>query len=185
MSTADSHRPSRLGANAAEIFAAEVAEAERDGARGYMTRVLAQVTLPHSRPVGNEYIRRNGSLTLSMWSPPHIGLPYAGVPRLLLAWITTEAVRTKERQLILGNSLTDFMAQLGMVPTGGRWGSIPRLQNQMHRLLASTVVCTYDDNQQAKGTKLDVASEYQLWWATRRDQVQEGIASKPAAHPCQ
>ena len=31
----------------------------------------------------------------------HAGLPYGTVPRLLLAWLTTEAVRTRERELIL------------------------------------------------------------------------------------
>jgi hypothetical protein len=34
------------------------------------------------------------------------------VPRLLLAWLITEAVRTRERDLVLGDTLSRFMAQL-------------------------------------------------------------------------
>jgi len=86
---------SHLSAIAAEVFAAEVEMALRTENLGYMARVMAQVTLPHSKPLANEYTRRNGKLTLSMWSPQHIGLPYGGVPRLLIAWLTTEAVRTR------------------------------------------------------------------------------------------
>ena len=33
-------------------------------------------------------------------------------PISLLAWITTEAVRTKSRRIVLGDSLSQFMAEL-------------------------------------------------------------------------
>jgi hypothetical protein len=45
------------------------------------------------------------------------------VPRILLAWMTTEAVRTQSRELVLGDSLSRFMRSLDLVPTGGRWES--------------------------------------------------------------
>jgi len=54
---------------AREVFADEVEAARRTGNLGYMARVLAQVTLPHSKPEGNEYVRRNGRLTLAVLSP--------------------------------------------------------------------------------------------------------------------
>ena len=71
--------------------------------------------------------------------PAKIGLPYGSLPRLLLAWLTTEAVKTKTRELTLGDTLSDFMRQLDLVPTGGRWGSITRLKDQTRRLFASTI----------------------------------------------
>jgi hypothetical protein len=88
------------------MFAAEIEAARRTGNLGYMARILAQVTLPHSRPEGSEYVRRNGRLTLSVLAPSHIGLPYAGLPRIILSWLTTEAVRTRERTLVLGPTLS-------------------------------------------------------------------------------
>ncbi len=47
------------------------------------------------------------------------GLPYGTYPRLLLAWLNTEAVRTKERTIILGHSLSEFMRQLDLIPEPG------------------------------------------------------------------
>lgn len=149
---------------AREVFAAEAEAARGTGNLGYMARVLAQVTLPHSRPEGNEYVRRNGHLTLSVLAPEHIGLPYGGLPRVILSWLTTEAVRTRERTIVLGPTLSRFMSELGLVPTGGRWGSIPRVHSQLMRLFASRIFCTLDTDRSSFGRGLEVASEYQLWW---------------------
>ncbi len=44
-----------LSAIAAEVFAAEIEMARRTENLGYMARVMAQVTLPHSKPTTNEY----------------------------------------------------------------------------------------------------------------------------------
>lgn len=118
--------------------------AKEAGALRYMARALVQASMPHSRREGLVFERTNGAFSLVMMGHPHSGLPYDTVPRLLLAWLTTEAVRTRERELVLGNTLSQFMAQLDLIPTGGRWGTITRLRDQMHRLFASTVSCTYD-----------------------------------------
>jgi hypothetical protein len=37
-----------------------------------------------------------------------MGIPYGTIPRLLLFWVTTEAVRTKKRRLELGNTLSSY-----------------------------------------------------------------------------
>ena len=106
-------------------------------ALGFMARAMVQATLPHSKVAGNEFTRKNGNYSLTILSPSTIGLPYGSVPRLLLAWVTTEAVKTKSRELELGDSLSGFMRELDLVPTGGRWGSISRLKEQTKRLFAS------------------------------------------------
>jgi hypothetical protein len=129
---------------AAEALAIEAEEAQQAGALGFMARVLVQTTLPHSRPVANTFLRRNGHLILSVSAHPLLGLPYGRYPRLLMAWITTEAVRTKSPTLHLGDTLSGFMAQLGLLPRGGRWGPIGRLRDQMRRLFAATIAFTFD-----------------------------------------
>ena len=59
-------------------------------------------------------------------------LPYGNLPRLLLAWVSTEAVRTQSRELVLGFSLSEFMRKLGMAPLGGgSRGERTRLRNQI------------------------------------------------------
>ena len=50
---------------------------------------------------------------------------YGSYSRLILIWMTTEAVRTGNRELELGRSLSRFMALLGLQATGGHWGTRP------------------------------------------------------------
>lgn len=129
-----------------------------------MARALVQATLPHRRVEGPVFERRNGAYTLTLMAPPKTGLPYGTVPRLLLCWMTTEAVRTRERELTLGESMSAFMRELGLVPTGGRWGSITRLKDQTTRLFASTVSAVYQDGQQTRLLNRSIADEATLWW---------------------
>lgn len=141
------------------------AEAAKDaGALGFMARAMVQATMPHRRTAGNEFTRRNGAFTLTMLAPSVVGLPYGSVPRLLMAWLTTEAVRTKSRELELGDTLSSFMRELDLVPTGGRWGSITRLKEQTTRLFSTSVSCAYRDRQQAAGVSYQLADDYMLWW---------------------
>lgn len=105
---------------------------------------------------------------LSLLAPSHVGLPYGSIPRLLVSWVTTEAVRTGERELTLGESLSGFMRELDMVPTGGRWGSVTRLKDQMKRLFASSVTCTYDGGQTFAIDSIRVVDSAQLWWDPKK-----------------
>ena len=133
-------------------------------ALGFMARAMVQATLPHSKVVGNEFTRRNGNYSLTILSPSTIGLPYGSVPRLLLAWVTTEAVKTKSRELELGDSLSGFMRELDLVPTGGRWGSITRLKEQTKRLFASSITAIYEQGQGTQIINQAVADRAVFWW---------------------
>ena len=149
-------------------LAIEAREAKEAGALGYMGRALVQATMPHRQVQENEFIRKNGAFTLTMLAPSNVGLPYGSIPRLLMAWITTEAVRTKRQELVLGKSLSEFMRQLDLVPTGGRWGSITRLKDQMKRLFTASISCTYEDQHRVAGINMQVAEEYNIWWEPKR-----------------
>jgi len=150
-----------------EALAIEAEEARDAGALGFMARAMVQATLPHKQVAGNEFTRTNGNFSLTLLAPSKIGLPYGSIPRLLLSWITTEAVKTRERELELGHSLSQFMGELGLVPTGGRWGSITRLKNQMQRLFASSVTCTYDDGVTWALESVKPVDSARLWWEPR------------------
>ena len=147
-----------------DALAIEAEEALKAGALGFMARALVQATLPHKRVVGNEFTRRNGAFTLNLLAPSAVGLPYGTVPRLLLAWLTTEAVRTRSRDLVLGDSLSSFMRELDMMPTGGRWGSITRLKTQTQRLFSTTVDCFYTSEERTGMVGYRIADRAMLWW---------------------
>jgi hypothetical protein len=147
-----------------DALAIESESALEAGALGFMARAMVQATLPHKKVAGNEFERRNGNFTLSLLAPSKIGLPYGTVPRLLLAWVTTEAVKTKARELELGDSMAAFMGELGMSPTGGAKGDITRLKNQTRRLFASTVSASYEDASKVADIGYRLADESVLWW---------------------
>ncbi len=148
----------------AQALAIEDEQARDAGALGFMARAMVQATLPHRKVEGTEFERRNGNYTLSLLAPSKIGLPYGSIPRLLLAWLTTEAVKTKSRELALGDSMSAFMAELGLQATGGSHGSITRLKTQTRKLFASTINATYDDGVQTVDAGFRIADTTVLWW---------------------
>ena len=79
---------------------------EADPDRGFMARMMALCSLPRSNPGKRvQYKRANGPYKLVMVAGADNKLPYGNLPRLLLAWVCTEAVRTQNRVLVLGKSL--------------------------------------------------------------------------------
>jgi hypothetical protein len=157
-----------------QALAIEVESAQDAGALGFMARAMVQATLPHKKVVGNEFERRNGNYTLTLLAPSKIGLPYGTVPRLLLAWLTTEAVKTQSRELELGDSLAGFMRELGMSPTGGARGDITRLKDQARRLFSCTVSATFDDAKKHADMGYRLADKSVLWWEAK-DPEQAGL----------
>ena len=147
-----------------EALAIEAEAAADAGALGYLARCMVQATMPHRKVEGTHFERKNGSFTLTMMAPADPGLPYGSVPRLLLAWLSTEAVRTRSREIELGDSMSAFMREIGLVPTGGRWGSITRLKNQTARLFACTVNAIYKEGGRTGILNRSVADRAVLWW---------------------
>ena len=124
--------PARRGFTLADQVNQLVGASEADPDLGFMARLLALCSLPrHDLDSQLRYIRRNGPYTLYMTAIGNNKLPYGNLPRLLLAWVSTEAVQTQSREIVLGRSLSDFMRALGLEPVGG---GRTRLRNQMRRL---------------------------------------------------
>jgi hypothetical protein len=159
--------------------AAELWDAEPEV--GYLARLFTQTSLPYKEPKNNPaaWRRVNGNTQLIvrpgiMFGPDGeaipLGFPFGSIPRLILTWMSTEAVRTKNRDLVLGASLTEFMRKVGLIkehelPSGGKRGNGTRARVQMERLFKSTVTVEYtgDGNRQL-GAHMSVASGYDLWW---------------------
>ena len=147
-----------------------VSASEADPDRGFMARMMALCSLPRSNP-GNrkEYVRRNGPYTLVMTSGFNNKLPFGNLPRLLLAWVTTQAVRTQSRDLVLGRSLAEFMRTLGIYHnSGGRGGVQTRLRNQMDRLFSATVSLIYEEEGVKARVSSLVADRAVFWWNPKR-----------------
>ncbi len=145
----------------------------------YIARQFVQATLPHKDPKTNTWSRRNGNYTLSLQTGfdangHAVGLPYGIIPRLLVFWIVTEAVRTKTPVLQLGNNLAGFMREVGLNPNsgGGGRGDAKRLHEQMRRLF-STRLAFFEQLNKGGGVGetaafMPVARTYTLWWDTKQ-----------------
>ena len=144
-----------------------VGASEADPDLGFMARLMALCSLPRTNPGDRiRYKRVNGPYTLYMTAGGGCKLPYGNLPRLLLAWLSTEAVRTQNRELVLGKSLSDFMRTLGIYNSGGKPQT--RLRNQMRRLFNAHVQLVYEDEHGEARVSSSVADRTEFWWNERK-----------------
>jgi hypothetical protein len=156
----------------------------------FLARELVQCTLPHSDPGQVPFwARTNGHVTLSIVSgfdPKRtrlVGYPYGSIPRLILFWLTTEALRSKSqglgRRLYLGDSYNEFLRDIGFDPNtgGGKRGDGARVKEQTRRLFASTIsfIQTGELLPAREGERrlnMTVAEASELWWDPKHpDQI--------------
>ena len=137
---------------------------------GFMARLMALCCLPRTNPGDRlQYKRINGPYTLIVTAVGQTGLPFGNLPRLLLAWVCTEAVRTQSRELVLGKSLSEFMRTLGINSTsGGKRGEQTRLRNQMRRLFSAHVRLVYEHEHGEASMSSSVADRTEFWWNPKR-----------------
>ena len=134
--------------------------------------MLVARTNPHNE---KEYKRVNGPFTLYMVAGGGNKLPYGNLPRLLMSWVCTEAVRTGNRVLVLGKSLSDFMDELGMAPVGG---ARTRLRNQMDRLFGCTVSMVYKDECGKATVNALIADSTAFWWNPKRPRPARAVGKQ-------
>lgn len=143
----------------------------QDPELGFMETTLLSIGLPYesvdhltdaSRLV---WTRRIGKRSLTIMGDPDFGLPSGKIPRLLSAWICTEAKMTKKREIDLGSSYNDFLKRIGMKHvTGGKNGSLTAVREQALRLFTSNIRHKEVDGHRVGFENLDIASNGVLLW---------------------
>ena len=163
--------PARRGFTLADQVNQLVGASEADPDLGFMARMMALCSLPRTNP-GNrhQYKRVNGPFRLYMQAGAETKLPFGNIPRLLMAWVCTEVVRTRCRELVLGRSLAEFMRTLGILSSdsGGASGVRTRLRNQMKRLFSATVQLIYEDEHGEARVSSFIADRTEFWWNERK-----------------
>ena len=139
----------------------------------FTSRTLIQATFPHSARAGREIVLHNGNMTVTMYAPT--GLPYGVYPRLIMCWLTREALRRKHlpineaRTIPLGSSLSQFLREIGSTgASGGKTGNIGRVKTQLKALFSTFISI------EVRGVENDLAFEQidntlvaessMLWW---------------------
>jgi len=161
-----------LLAKAVEI---EQADAKAVGMVGYQARLWAQLSLPYRNP-GKDLLyweRRNGDLSLTL-RPGLVRAadgsqepiyPFGVVPRLLLIWMATEAVRLGEPELSLGPNLASFLKGIGLPHRGG--ATVNRLRSQVQSLAKCSLIVEDVRPTSLVGESFQFVDSWQLWWTPR------------------
>ena len=144
-----------------------VSASEADPDLGFMARTMALCALPRTNPGDRlRYVRVNGPYTLVMSAGGLHKLPYGNLPRLILAWLSTEAVRTQGREIVLGKSFSEFMRALGIYNSGGQPQT--RLRNQMDRLFNAHVRLIHEHEHGEQFISSAIADRGEFWWDERK-----------------
>ena len=150
-------------------LAGNLAEQTREeaGALGFMSRLLIMVNLPYRDPGKDckNWWRQNGNVTIDVNAGTEkgvsIGMPYGAYPRLILAFLVTQAVKTQNPNIYLGKSFSKFLEAIG-ITKGGKQYKI--LHKQLERTLFASFSWTYRTDKQLSRTNIQVSSQSQLWW---------------------
>ena len=147
-----------------------VGASEADADVGFMARILALCSMPRTDPgTQKEYIRHNGPFKVGMTAGIGNKLPFGNIPRLLLAYICTQAVRTQSRDLVLDSTFARFMRKLGMEDrSGSARGERARLRDQMNRLFNANVRLIYEDQHGGQFIASNIADRGEFWWNTKQ-----------------
>ena len=141
------------------------------GELGYYSQIFARTNLPHRDPGPDTtcWTRRNGHACLVVrpglslkpdGSLASAGIPYGMWPRLLILYISTEAVRTRSPRIELGRSLTDFFRRLGIAPDTRR---VRMLRIQAVKLFSARVQFSFGPRERVAEESTQVANQYLLW----------------------
>ena len=153
-------------------LAGDLAEQTREeaGALGFMSRLLIMVNLPY-RDLGKErkvWVRKNGKVSIIV-SPAYdqngesMGIPYGSYPRLILAYIITQAVKTRSSQINLGKGFRDFIELIGLEKGGHQFRNVKK---QLERVLSASFSWVYETDKMQSRTNIQVSHQSQLWWDT-------------------
>lgn len=140
----------------------------------YQHTVFCQTGLPYRDPGPTvwEWQRRQGRASLLIeagramdprsgeWC--RLGLPFGPKPRLIMAYLNTEALRTGSREIEIEASLTSFVKRIGLDPKGRNMRII---KDQLARLSAAqirmAVAYTEDRSRQVNA---HIVSGFDLWF---------------------
>ena len=161
----------RIPAHVREIIEAHLAIESEDalsaGELGFMARALVLATMPYRDPKADVFVRVNGDFRLRIVAGYEGGVPFGIYPRLLLSWVTTEAVAKQSPVVELGSSLAHFLRDVMDLrsKSGGPRGSATRVAEQMKRTFGALITAQYGGSMQHRPFILRnvlIADEFQL-----------------------
>jgi hypothetical protein len=138
----------------------------------FLHTVMCQVGMPRRATEARVFERHNGPFSIlleagKLWTgkewKPH-PLPYGTTPRLVMVHLSSEAIRTQNRRVELGDSMRQFLQTLGIQTNGGARGGYTTFRKQMEALAACRL--TIGMNSQGKVVTVDAKpiKRFEAWF---------------------
>jgi Plasmid encoded RepA protein len=110
----------------------------------FLHSVMCQVGLPRRATDAKTFERQNGPFSILLEAGKLYNgkgwvehpLPYGTTPRLVMVHLSSEAIRTQNRRVELGDSMRQFLQTLGLQTNGGERGGYTVFRKQMEALAA-------------------------------------------------
>lgn len=156
-------------------LAEEIYGEDTAGNIAFLHATLALCGMPYSRPAEGvtTYERRNGRASLLIKAgsavDPQTGqwvaqtLPYGPTARVIMVYICSEAVRKRSKVIDMSETMCGFMQTLGIQPTGGRNGSIPRFKKQLQAVIAAHMQIAWIDDDSAYSIDARPVKGSKIW----------------------
>jgi hypothetical protein len=136
----------------------------------FLHAILCQVGMPRRAVKERIFERENGATSMvleagRLWNGKGRGfkeypLPYGAKPRLVMVHIGTQAVRTRSKEVEIGNSTHDFIKELGF-DTSGR--GYAYFRTQMLSLAACRMTLGWDAHGRAKTLETKPIEQFEAW----------------------
>lgn len=147
------------------------------GTIGYAPRIMTSMALPMRKSSSNEFIKINGHYKMTIISPSEIGLPYGGLPRQLILFLTTQAILTQSNEIYCGKTISELAKILGKHSSGGANGSITALKNQFRRLFSSTIQWIKDTEGEWSIDTMNISRSASMLWDPVNKNDWEGVVT--------
>lgn len=144
----------------------------------FMHSIMCQVGLPRSKVDGTSFERHSGGAALlveagKLWDGKQFvqqPIPYGAMPRLMLAWMNTYAVRFNTAEIPVGDSASEFLRMLGKNTNGGRNGTFPTFRKQVQALSACRMTLGFNAGGRAHTYDGKPIKHFEAWLSTSDDQ---------------
>lgn len=141
-------------------------------AMGFMATSMIYASLPYRavKEVKNGkkvnaplYERTSSSYSLYVMNHPKFGIPYGKIPRVVAAYLCTQAIRRKTKEIDLGKNFATFCERLGMHSVGGVNGSGTRIREMTLALITSRITISHQTNQRFDFNNMELAQKGTLF----------------------
>lgn len=146
-------------------------ERPTDEDRAFMHSIMCQVGLPRSKVEATTFERYSGGAGLlveagKLWDGKKFvqqPIPYGSMPRLMLAWMNTYAVRFNSPEVPVGESASEFLRMIGKNPNGGTRGTFPTFKRQVQALSACRMTLGFNANGRAHTYEGKPIKHFDAW----------------------